>query len=51
MIYALMDEYYLFSFIYNKLMIMKDFINDSFNKLVVTLLIFCSSSIKAFKLS
>ena len=37
MIYALMDEYYLFSFISNKLMIMRDFINDSFNKLVVTL--------------
>ena len=32
-----MDEYYLFSFIYNKLMIMHDFINDSFNKSVVTL--------------
>lgn len=37
MIYALMNEYYLFSFISNKLMIMNDFINDSFNKLVVTL--------------
>jgi len=32
-----MNEYYLFSFISNKLMIMHDFINDSFNKLVVTL--------------
>jgi len=32
-----MDEYYLSSFIYDKLMIMNDFINDSFNKLVVTL--------------
>ena len=32
-----MDEYYLFSFISNKLMIMRDFINDSFNKSVVTL--------------
>ena len=38
MIYASMDEYYLFSFISNKLMIMHDFINDSFNKLVITLL-------------
>ena len=37
MIYALMNEYYLFSFIANKLMIMYDCINDSFNKLVVTL--------------
>ena len=37
MIYASMNEYYLFSFIYNKLMIMHDFINDTFNKLVVTL--------------
>ena len=37
MIYALMDEYYFFSFISNKLMIMHDFINDSFNKSVVTL--------------
>ena len=37
MIYALMDEYYLFSFISNKLMIMNYFINDSFNKLVITL--------------
>ena len=37
MIYALMNEYYLFSFISNKLMIMYDFINDSFNKSVVTL--------------
>ena len=37
MIYALMNEYYLFSFISNKLMIMHDFINVSFNKLVVTL--------------
>ena len=37
MIYASMNEYYLFSFISNKLMIMHDFINDSFNKLVVTL--------------
>ena len=37
MIYALMDEYYLFSSISNKLMIMHDFINDSFSKLVVTL--------------
>ena len=37
MIYALMNEYYLFSFISNKLMIMHDFINDSFNKSVVTL--------------
>ena len=37
MIYALMDECYLFSFTSNKLMIMNDFINDSFNKLVVTL--------------
>ena len=36
MIYALMDEYYLSSFISNKLMIMNDFINDSFNKLVIT---------------
>ena len=32
-----MNEYYLFSFISNKLMIMYDFINDSFNKSVVTL--------------
>ena len=31
-----MDEYYLSSFISNKLMIMHDFINDSFNKLVIT---------------
>jgi len=31
-----MDEYYLFSFISNKLMIKNDFINDSFNKFVVT---------------
>ena len=37
MIYALMDEYYLVSFISNKLMIMHDFINDNFNKSVVTL--------------
>ena len=37
MIYASMNEYYLFSFIYNKLMIMNYFINDSFNKLVITL--------------
>ena len=37
MIYALMDEYYLSSFISNKLMIMNYFINDSFNKLVITL--------------
>ena len=37
MIYALMDEYYLSSFISNKLMIMRYFIHDSFNKLVVTL--------------
>ena len=37
MIYALMNEYYLFSFISNKLMIMNYFINDSFNKLVITL--------------
>jgi len=37
MIYASMNEYYLFSFISNKLMIMCDFINDSFNKSVVTL--------------
>ena len=37
MIYASMNEYYLFSFISNKLMIMHDFINDSFNKSVVTL--------------
>ena len=37
MINALMDEYYLFSFISNKLMIMHDFINDSFNKSVLTL--------------
>ena len=37
MIYAFMNEYYLFSFISNKLMIMYDFINDSFNKSVVTL--------------
>ena len=37
MIYALMNKYCLFSFIYNKLMIMHDFINDSFNKLFVTL--------------
>ena len=32
-----MDEYYLFSFISNKLIIMHYFTNDSFNKLVVTL--------------
>ena len=32
-----MNEYYLFSFISNKFMIMNNFINDSFNKLVVTL--------------
>jgi len=37
MIYALMDEYYLSSFISNKFMIMHDFIHDSFNKLVITL--------------
>ena len=37
MIYALMNEYYLFSFISNKLMIMHYFINDSSNKLVITL--------------
>ena len=37
MIYALMDEYYLSSFISNKLMIMNYFINDGFNKLVITL--------------
>ena len=37
MIYVSMNEYYLFSFIFNKLMIMRDFINDSFNKSVVTL--------------
>ena len=37
MIYALMDENYLSSFISNKLMIMNYFINDSFNKLVITL--------------
>ena len=37
MIYDLMDEYYLFSFISNKLMIMNYFINDNFNKLIVTL--------------
>ena len=37
MIYALMDEYYLFSFISNKLIIMHYFTNDSSNKLVVTL--------------
>ena len=37
MIYASMNEYYLFSFISNKLMIMHDFINDSFNKSIVTL--------------
>jgi len=35
--YVPMNEYYLFSFISNKLMIMHDFINDSFNKLVVIL--------------
>jgi len=29
MIYASMNEYYLFSFISNKLMIMHDFINES----------------------
>ena len=33
-----MDEYYLFSFISNKLMIMHYFINYSSNKLVITLL-------------
>ena len=38
MIYALMDECYFFSFIFNKLMIMHDFIN----KLVVTLFIIFS---------
>lgn len=32
-----MDEYYLFSFIFNKLIIMHYFTNDSSNKLVVTL--------------
>jgi len=32
-----MNEYYLFSFISNKFMIMNYFINDSFNKLVITL--------------
>ena len=32
-----MDEYYLFSFISNKLMIMHYFIKDSSNKLVITL--------------
>ena len=32
-----MDENYLSSFISNKLMIMNYFINDSFNKLVITL--------------
>ena len=37
MIYALMDEYYLFSFISNKLIIMHYFTIDSSNKLVVTL--------------
>ena len=37
MIYALMDENYLSSFISNKLIIMNYFINDSFNKLVITL--------------
>ena len=37
MIYASMNEYYLFSFISNKLMIMNYFISDSFNKLVITL--------------
>ena len=37
MIYALMNEYYLFSLISNKLMIMHDFINYGFNKLVLTL--------------
>ena len=37
MIYALMDEYYLSSFISNKLMIMHDFINDSSHKSIVTL--------------
>ena len=37
MIYALMDEYYLFSFISNKLIIMHYFTSDSSNKLVVTL--------------
>ena len=37
MIYALMNEYYLFSFISNKFMIMNYFINDSSNKLVITL--------------
>ena len=37
MIYVSMNECYLFSFISNKLMIMNYFINDSFNKLVITL--------------
>jgi hypothetical protein len=37
MIYALMDEYYLFAFISNKLIIMHYFTNDSSNKLVITL--------------
>ena len=32
-----MNEYYLFSFISNKFMIMNYFINDSFDKLVITL--------------
>ena len=32
-----MDEYYLYSFISNKLMIMHYFINESSNKLVITL--------------
>ena len=32
-----MNECYLFSFISNKLMIMHDFINEKFNKLVITL--------------
>ena len=37
MIYASMNECYLFSFISNKLMIMNYFINDSSIKLVITL--------------
>ena len=36
-IYALMNKYYLFSFISNKLIIMHYFTNDSSNKLVITL--------------
>lgn len=45
-IYVLMNKYYLFSFISNKLIIMNYFTNDSANKLVITLFtIFLASKV------